>query len=151
MGRDDARPLPGLQGGTSPARAFQNFMVKAVANRPVENFDTQVMPPDWQVEGEGGEFTEEEYLLNPDGTPVLGPDGEPLRRTPQTLTPAERAAIEGGGEADPGAVNQDWLDPTAERRPPPPPREAPPPRRQPNVLPPLPGQRQAQPEPDEGF
>src|SRR5437763_120371 len=41
MGRDDARPVGGLQGGTAPARAFHDFMSVAVANRPVEQFETQ--------------------------------------------------------------------------------------------------------------
>ena len=48
MGRDDAKPLPGLRGG-SPARAFHDFMSLAVANRPVEQFETQVPMPDWQL------------------------------------------------------------------------------------------------------
>src|SRR3954467_7639697 len=49
MGRDDARTVPGLQGGTAPARAFHDFMTVAVANRPIEQFDTQVPIPDWQL------------------------------------------------------------------------------------------------------
>src|SRR3954453_12124304 len=49
MGRDDARPVGGLQGGTAPARAFHDFMSVAVANRPVEQFETQVPVPDWQL------------------------------------------------------------------------------------------------------
>src|SRR3954469_25780282 len=42
MGRDDNKAIPGLQGATAPARAFHDFMIRAVANRPIENFDTQV-------------------------------------------------------------------------------------------------------------
>ena len=42
MGRDDARAIAGLQGGTAPARAFHDFMTVAVARRPVENFQTEV-------------------------------------------------------------------------------------------------------------
>src|SRR3954464_11423678 len=49
MGRDDARAVPGLQGGTAPARAFHDFMSVAVANRPVEQFETQAPMPDWQL------------------------------------------------------------------------------------------------------
>src|SRR6185503_9321798 len=52
MGRDDARPIAGLQGGTAPARAFHDFMAVAVARRPVENFQTEVPMPDWNIEGE---------------------------------------------------------------------------------------------------
>src|SRR5947209_16414602 len=49
MGRDDARPVPGLQGGTAPAHAFHDFMMVAVSNRPPEPFETQVPMPDWQL------------------------------------------------------------------------------------------------------
>ena len=38
MGRDDAKPVAGLQGGTAPARAFADFMryaVKRPARREV--------------------------------------------------------------------------------------------------------------------
>ncbi|HWH18867.1 MAG TPA: PBP1A family penicillin-binding protein, partial [Allosphingosinicella sp.] len=119
MGRDDARPLPGLQGGTSPARAFQAFMSKAVANRPVEQFDTQVALPDWQVEsGEAWQSNPDEYLLNPDGSPVRGPDGQPLRAVPRELSPEEKAAIEGGGGEE--RLDQEWLDGVIRRAPPPP-------------------------------
>ena len=38
MGRDDNRALPGLAGGRAPARAFHDLMIRAVANRPVEQF-----------------------------------------------------------------------------------------------------------------
>ena len=50
MGRDDAKPIAGLQGGTAPARAFAQFMKQAVAKRPVEPFETQLTLPDWQLE-----------------------------------------------------------------------------------------------------
>src|SRR4029079_17647810 len=42
MGRDDARTVPGLQGGTAPARAFHDFITVAVAHRPCETVETQV-------------------------------------------------------------------------------------------------------------
>ncbi|RZM34677.1 MAG: PBP1A family penicillin-binding protein, partial [Sphingomonas sp.] len=50
MGRDDAKPIAGLHGGTAPARAFAAFMKVAVANRPVEQFDTKVTLPEYQLE-----------------------------------------------------------------------------------------------------
>jgi penicillin-binding protein 1A len=50
MGRDDSRAVPGLQGGTAPARAFASFMRAATAKRPVEQFETQVTLPEWQLE-----------------------------------------------------------------------------------------------------
>jgi penicillin-binding protein 1A len=52
MGRDDNKIVPGLQGGRAPARAFHDFMVAAVARRPVEQFETEVPMPDWQLEPE---------------------------------------------------------------------------------------------------
>ena len=50
MGRDDDKPVPGLQGGTAPARAFASYMKIAVAGRPVEQFQTQAQLPSWQLE-----------------------------------------------------------------------------------------------------
>jgi penicillin-binding protein 1A len=57
MGRDDAKPVPGLQGGTAPARAFAAYMRYAVKDRPVEKFDTELQLPGWQLE------PDDEYLL----------------------------------------------------------------------------------------
>src|SRR3546814_15225170 len=56
MGRDDAKALPGLQGGRAPARAFHDFMVKAVAGRPTQPFQIEVTQPAWQPgpDAEGG-------------------------------------------------------------------------------------------------
>ena len=53
MGRDDAKPVGGLQGGRAPAKAFADYMRVAVARRPVEQFDTEVVLPEWQLEDEG--------------------------------------------------------------------------------------------------
>ena len=50
MGRDDARAVPGLQGGTAPARAFAAYMKIATAKRPPEKFDTDLKLPQWQLE-----------------------------------------------------------------------------------------------------
>jgi penicillin-binding protein 1A len=50
MGRDDAKPVAGLQGGTAPARAFAAFMRYAVKDRPVEKFNTELKLPEWQLE-----------------------------------------------------------------------------------------------------
>jgi penicillin-binding protein 1A len=59
MGRDDARPVRGLQGGRAPATAFAAFMQKAVARRPVEKFETEVTLPEWMLESD-----EEAYFGN---------------------------------------------------------------------------------------
>ncbi len=61
MGRDDARPVAGLQGGSAPARAFAAYMSHAVAKRPIEKFDTELKLPEWQLE------PDDEHLFgNPD-------------------------------------------------------------------------------------
>ncbi|NBR31254.1 MAG: PBP1A family penicillin-binding protein [Sphingomonadaceae bacterium] len=57
MGRDDAKPVRGLQGGRAPATAFAAFMSQAVAARPVEKFETDVTLPEWLLESD-----EEAYL-----------------------------------------------------------------------------------------
>ncbi|HEU4820685.1 MAG TPA: PBP1A family penicillin-binding protein [Qipengyuania sp.] len=50
MGRDDSRVVPGLQGGAAPARAFAAYMRYAVSKRPVEQFETELQLPEWQLE-----------------------------------------------------------------------------------------------------
>ncbi|MCP6423404.1 penicillin-binding protein, partial [Klebsiella pneumoniae] len=59
MGRDDARAVPGLQGGTAPARTFAQFMRTAVAGRPVEEFETELTLPEWQLEPDEEAWFEE--------------------------------------------------------------------------------------------
>jgi penicillin-binding protein 1A len=80
MGRDDAKPVGGLQGGTAPARAFHDFMVTAVANRPVEQFETEVPMPDWQLEPEEQLWGANEVL--PGDQPLVDADGNPLPAQP---------------------------------------------------------------------
>jgi penicillin-binding protein 1A len=85
MGRDDARPIAGLQGGTAPARAFHDFMVSAVARRPIEQFQTEVPMPDWELDpGEEmwGLPTNEmgvEPLVDADGNPLPPADQAPAQ------------------------------------------------------------------------
>ncbi len=126
MGRDDARPIGGLQGGTAPARAFHDFMVVAVARRPVEQFETEVPMPDWQLEPE-----EEIWGLPPDELglePLVDADGNPL--PPGQPMPGQPAVITPEG---PGA--EQWTDdvlqrgseraPQPQQQPPPGPRTVP--------------------------
>ena len=83
MGRDDARTVHGLQGGTAPARAFSAFMRVAVADRKVEQFDTQVTLPEWQLEPD-----EEAYFGGPDNGTFVDADGNPVgepARTPENM------------------------------------------------------------------
>jgi penicillin-binding protein 1A len=72
MGRDDARSVRGLQGGTAPARAFAQFMRAAVAGRKVEDFDIEVTLPEWQLEPD-----EEVYFGDPDQS-FVDADGNPI-------------------------------------------------------------------------
>jgi penicillin-binding protein 1A len=124
MGRDDARTVGGLQGGTAPARAFRDFMRVAVANRPVEPFETQVPIPDWQLTPEEQMFGDAamdgaplESMVDENGMP-LGPAADPYG-LPQA--PADQPFIRPGG---PGEPTQQELDqafpPQGPQRPPPP-------------------------------
>lgn len=80
MGRDDAKAVPGLQGGRAPAQAFAAYMRYAVKDRPVEEFETTVELPEWQLEpDEEAMFGEPEdyYFIDEQGNLV-----EPGRRPP---------------------------------------------------------------------
>ena len=106
MGRDDARPVSGLQGGTAPARAFQSFMLKAVAGRPIEPFQTEVPMPDWNLEPEENLWIlpEDEFGLEP----MVDMDGNPIG-PPETYPPANGPGVAVAPPPGPG-VEQQWLD-----------------------------------------
>jgi penicillin-binding protein 1A len=78
MGHDSPKGYRDLQGGKAPAAAFASFMRSATASRPVEQFDTTVKMPEWQLETE-----EEAYFGEPDAGPpsagsMVDADGNPL-------------------------------------------------------------------------
>ena len=127
MGRDDARAVAGLQGGTAPARAFHDFMAVAVANRPVEQFETQVPMPDWQLEPEEL-YLGDEYL-DPNAMPMVDEHGNPI------MPPGYQPGMEGQlPPPQPGSgLTQEWLDNAigGGRQPQRPPPQAPPPSSQP--------------------
>jgi penicillin-binding protein 1A len=75
MGRDDAHPIPGLHGGTAPARAFAAFMKPATANRPVEPFSTQLVLPDLELDNQ-----EQSYFGEPDNGLFVDDDGNPIQQ-----------------------------------------------------------------------
>ena len=77
MGRDDAKPVRRLQGGRAPARAFADFMRRAVAKRPVEAFDTKVTLPEWQLED-----SQNIYFGAPDSGPLVDANGMPIELPP---------------------------------------------------------------------
>ncbi len=144
MGRDDARPVGGLQGGTAPARAFHDFMVRVVARRPVEQFETEVPVPDWQLEPEEeiwGLPPEEmglEPLVDADGNPIL--PGDAVAGQPEVIRPDDFGQ---------GQWPDEIIRRGGERAPQPPPQQ--PPRTEPRApgprLVPAPGPRSV-PAPD---
>src|SRR3954451_13313464 len=87
MGRDDARSVGGLQGGTAPARALHDFMSVAVARRPVEQFETQLPIPDWQLTPEEEVFGDQAIDAN-GMAPMVDENGLPLN-PPPPLSPQE--------------------------------------------------------------
>ncbi|GAA4008184.1 penicillin-binding protein 1A [Sphingomonas swuensis] len=101
MGRDDARTIGGLQGGTAPARAFHDFMVAAVAGRPLEQFETEVPMPNWQLEPGEDTYSDNgvvgiEPLVDENGNPIgtpssdpLGPQSPPTDQAPQGTVPEQ--------------------------------------------------------------
>jgi penicillin-binding protein 1A len=121
MGRDDARAVPGLQGGTAPARAFAAFMTKAVANRPVEQFETAVTLPEWQVEPDQEAYgtPDNGMQVDEDGNPIDNDPDEPIGQAPEEIDTAPQPTDE--------QLDQDWIDRMTGRGPPrpAPTREAP--------------------------
>lgn len=133
MGRDDARAITGLQGGTAPARAFRDFMVSAVARRPVEQFQTEVPMPDWQLEpGEetylGNDLLPMEPLVDEDGNPIGTQPSDPLAPELQTEEPL--------APQPPSTDDQTEVDRIFGGEPPPPQRPTPVPAPRPERFPP---------------
>jgi penicillin-binding protein 1A len=127
MGRDDSRPVGGLQGGRAPAQAFHDFMIRAVANRPVENLVTNVDSPDIQQEpGNGlGDLAPFGEDAQPAPQPMPGdpapPNGEPFEEPAQEPEPAPAPEPRQRERS----LDKQWLD-RALRRDPPPYRPPPP-------------------------
>jgi penicillin-binding protein 1A len=146
MGRDNARPIAGLHGGTAPARAFAQFMKVAVAKRPIEQFETQVTLPDEQIEPD-----DETYFGTPDDSGYAGgggfvdADGNPIGGGEPRPAPEDQSGygverpVEPGVDQRPAAetpppaardggrddrLDQDWIDRVTGQ-------DAPPPRRRP--------------------
>ena len=143
MGRDDAKPVPGLQGGTAPARAFHDFMIVAVANRPVEQFQTQVPMPDWQLTPEEEIYGDQPVDIN-DAGPLVDANGMPLGTPNDSYPQPQQPAVNPDGT---GAPTQQELDQAFPPQPQPPRRPQQYPPRQPQPYPPQPEQPQPQPPP----
>lgn len=125
MGRDDAKAVPGLQGGAAPARAFAAYMKTATAKRAVEKFDTELKLPQWQLEPD-----DEAMLGNPDEYFYVDEQGnlvDPARRQPggergvETLDDSN-VTPEGKPDDAPQAANDDFLNTATGRQRPPPPQ-----------------------------
>ena len=138
MGRDDAKPIAGLHGGTAPAKAFAAFMKLAVANRPAEQFDTKVTLPEFQLEpdqesyfgeADNGLFVDENgnpvesgqapaaedgQQVDADGNPLPPRDvpRDPARPERQDSPPAERRPTDPrpSDPRDGEKLDQAWLD-----------------------------------------
>jgi penicillin-binding protein 1A len=113
MGRDDAKRVAGLQGGTAPARAFHDFMTVAVATRPVEWFDTQGPMPDWQLTPEEEVYGDQPVDSNDMGS-LVDENGMPIG-TPQPF-PAfpdqqQQPMVRPDGTGDPAQQQFDPLAP----------------------------------------
>ena len=128
MGRDDAKAVPGLQGGRAPAQAFAAYMRFAVKSRPVEQFDVALKLPDWQLEpddeamfGEPDEY----YYIDEQGNmvepgrrdPAQGPLGVEGERGPDAPPAASEEFLE---QATGGVLpqQQNQRPPREQRRPP---------------------------------
>ena len=81
MGRDDARAVPGLQGGRAPARAFAAYMARAVGGMPPTPLTTDVATGDLGLEPD-----DQVYGITPgsEGDPATG-DGNAVQ--PETIAP----------------------------------------------------------------
>ena len=129
MGRDDAKPVGGLQGGRAPAQAFAAFMRYAVKDRPVEEFDTKVQLPEWQLEPDDEFFfgkPDDYYFIDEQGNliepgrpqepgagempfPVEG-EGQPGRQPPAPDRRSPNGVLVPSRNSAPPAASDDFLE-----------------------------------------
>ena len=133
MGRDDARTVSGLQGGTAPARAFHDFMAVAVARRPVEQFETQVPIPDWQLTPEEELFGD--TALENGLQPLVDEYGNPLQTPPPEQPGAPESMVRPDGTGEPNQQELGVPPGTAPTR-----QVQPPPRQPERLTPPKPAE-----------
>ena len=117
MGRDDAKAIAGLQGGTAPARAFHDFMTVAVAKRPVESFETQVPLPDWQLTPEEEMYGDTAIDANA-LQPLVDENGMPLNPPPtqDPTYPPQQPIVRPDGTGDPTQQELDQAFPPPEQQ-----------------------------------
>ena len=114
MGRDDAKPVPGLQGGHAPASAFAAFMRNAVKDRPVKPFDTELKLPDWQLEPDDEQMTDnpDDYYYTDDNGNLIQP-GSAARRPRAQDGPSRYEDGSVGPGTPPNGQGQDGQQPYA--------------------------------------
>jgi len=146
MGRDDAKPVPGLQGGTAPARAFHDFMIVAVANRPVEQFETQVPMPDWQLSPEEELYGDQPGDANDMAPMMVDENGMPLsnQQSQEPGNQQQQPMVRQDGTGEPSQQELDQAFPPQQQQP----RQPGYPPRQPLAV--QPPQRQPQRQPPQG-
>jgi penicillin-binding protein 1A len=142
IGRDDNRRIPGLAGGKNPASAFRDYMAAAVANRPVEQFTTEVATPEWQTEAPVEEVPSEGDLIDDPGLGTFPADEpRPVPEEPRTAPtlpprqPDEQPSFAPEDRPEPVRIP---LRPATPQRTAPPPQRVPPVQRVPTPPPPEP-------------
>ena len=114
MGRDDSKPVAGLQGGHAPARAFAAYMKVAVANRPVEKFDTEMTLPAWQLEPDDEMLMsgspDDYYYVDEDGNLIEPGGGATRGRVPVPIDPGPQGDQGLVPVALPPAAEEDFLE-----------------------------------------
>jgi penicillin-binding protein 1A len=114
MGRDDAKPVAGLSGGHAPAQAFAAFMRLAVAGRPVEQFETDVKVPAWQIEpdDQASYASPEDYYYTDEQGNFVKPEVQSGSLPPERVPAEEPAGPDQGGLVPVNtkpAANDDFL------------------------------------------
>jgi penicillin-binding protein 1A len=115
MGRDDAKPVGGLYGGTAPARAFAAYMREAVKGRPVENFKTEAKLPEYKLEPDDeyyGETGDDYYYVDEQGNLIEPRSPDPARGLPFGVDgdqPQDTSPLAPASPAQP-AASEEFLD-----------------------------------------
>jgi penicillin-binding protein 1A len=104
MGRDDARPVGGLQGGTAPARAFAAFMKVAVAKRKIEPFETELTLPESELEPD-----DEAYFGSPDDVIFIDENGNPVGQG-DGISPPQTSGGVPGDPQQPERLDENFID-----------------------------------------
>ena len=106
---------------SAPARAFRDFMIRAVAKRPIEQFETQVTLPEAQLEPDAESYygaPDNSVFVDPDGYPVPGgvPGPPDYANPPPPDRSRPQPQVDDDGNALPPPpppqerLDQDWID-----------------------------------------